>query len=157
MSALKHLHMACNTVAGYALSQNPVSNNALKAMKYTNTAVGVVAGPVLKKFLKVTKTGFPALDKRGMGAFVKVVVGYWGLFVTAGHLYELSHEAASSSRTAAILMEVNNILGEMSSVAYCEAVNDPDRSSREIPLLVVAGVGLIGAGLELSLLATAVD
>ncbi|RKL31528.1 hypothetical protein BFJ72_g10932 [Fusarium proliferatum] len=154
MSALHYLHTACSTVAGYAVSQNPISSDALKAMQYTNTAVGVVAGPLLEKFLKATKTGFPALDKRGMGAFVKVVVGYWGLFVTAGHLYELSHEAASASRTAAILMEVNNILGEISSVAYCEAVNDPDRTSREIPLLVVAGVGLIGTGLELSLLAT---
>ncbi|KAF5558348.1 hypothetical protein FNAPI_5121 [Fusarium napiforme] len=156
MSALNYLHIACSVVAGYAVSQNPISNDVLKAMHYRNIAVSVVAGPVLKKFLKAdgTNRGFPALDQRGMGALVKVVVGYWGLFVTAGHLYELSHEAASSSRTAAIMMEVGNILGEVRSVAYCEAVNDPDRTSRQIPLLVVAGVGLIETGLELSLLAT---
>ncbi|KAF5571848.1 hypothetical protein FPANT_13478 [Fusarium pseudoanthophilum] len=156
MSVLNYLHIACSIVAGYAVSQDPISNDVLKAMHYRNIAVSVVAGPILKKFLKAdgTNRGFPALDQRGMGALVKVVVGYWGLFVTAGHLYELSHEAASSSRTAAIMMEVGNILGEVRSVAYCEAVNDPDRTSRQIPLLVVAGVGLIETGLELSLLAT---
>ncbi|KAG5791437.1 hypothetical protein H9Q69_009514 [Fusarium xylarioides] len=156
MSALNYLHIACNVVAGLAVSRDPIQNEVLKAMHYRNIAVKVVAGPVLKKLLKAdgTNRGFPALDKRGMGALVKVVVGYWGLFVTAGHLYELSHDAASSSRTAAIMMEVGNILGEVSNVAYCEAVNDPDRTSREIPLLVVAGVGLIETGLELSLLAT---
>ncbi|EWG53323.1 hypothetical protein FVEG_11781 [Fusarium verticillioides 7600] len=156
MSILNYLHIACSVVAGYAVSQDPISNDVLKAMHYRNIAVSVVAGPVLKKFLKAdgTNRGFPALDQRGMRALVKVVVGYWGLFVTAGHLYELSHEAASSSRTAAIMMEVGNILGEVRNVAYCEAVNDPDRTTREIPLLVVAGVGLIETGLELSLLAT---
>ncbi|KAF5620636.1 hypothetical protein F25303_12516 [Fusarium sp. NRRL 25303] len=156
MSVLGYLNTACHVVAGLAVPQNPISNKVLKAMHYRNIAVKVLAGPILKKCMKVNgnNRGFPVLDKRGMGALVKVVVGNWGLFVTAGHLYELSHDAASSNRTAAILTEVGNILGEVGNVAYCEAVNDPDRTTREVPLLVVAGVGLIEAGLEVSLLAT---
>ncbi|EXA32505.1 hypothetical protein FOVG_16331 [Fusarium oxysporum f. sp. pisi HDV247] len=156
MSILNYLHIACHIIAGFAVPQDPISNEVLKAMHYRNIAVKVVAGRVLKKYMKAdgTNRGFPALDKRGMGALVNVVVGYWGLFVTAGHLYELSHGSASSNRTAAILMEVGSILGEVSSLAYCEVVNDPDRTTREVPLLVLAGVGLIETGLELSLLAT---
>ncbi|KAF5716207.1 hypothetical protein FMUND_6467 [Fusarium mundagurra] len=155
MSVLKYLHIACHVVAGMAVSQEPISNDVLKGMHYRNIAVKVVAGPALKKKMKgSTNRGFPALDKRGMAALVSMVIGNWGLFVTAGHLYELSHDAASSDRTAAILMEVGNILGEVGNVAYCEAVNDPDRTTREVPLLVVAGVELIQAGLEVSLLAT---
>ncbi|KAH7143340.1 hypothetical protein DER46DRAFT_673588 [Fusarium sp. MPI-SDFR-AT-0072] len=155
-SILSYLHIACQVVAGAAVPQDPIANEVLKAMHYRNVAVKVLAGRVLKKYMKAdgTNRGFPALDQRGMGALVDVVIGYWGLFVTAGHLYELSHDSASSNRTAAILMEVGSILGEVSSVAYCEAVNDPDRTTREVPLLVLAGVGLIETGLELSLLAT---
>ncbi|QGI67559.1 hypothetical protein CEK27_011530 [Fusarium fujikuroi] len=156
MSVLGYLNTACHVVAGFAVPQNPISNEVLKAMHYRNIAVKVLASPILKKCMKVNRDnrGFPALDKRGMGALVKVVVGYWGLFVTAGHLYELSHDAPSSNRTAAILTEVGSILGEISNVAYCEAVNDPDRTTREVPLLVIAEVGLIEAGLEVSLVAT---
>ncbi|ENH74934.1 hypothetical protein FOC1_g10002479 [Fusarium oxysporum f. sp. cubense race 1] len=156
MSITNYLHIACHIIAGFVVPQDPISNEVLKAMHYRNIAVKVVAGRVLKKYTKAdgTNRGFPALDKRGMGALVNVVVVYWGLFVTAGHLYELSHGSASSNRTAAILMEVGSILGEVSSLAYCEAVNDTDRTTREVPLLVLAGVGLIETGLELSLLAT---
>ncbi|RBR09729.1 hypothetical protein FVER53590_11781 [Fusarium verticillioides] len=155
MSVLKYLHIACHVVAGMAVSQDPISNDILKGFHYRNIAVKVVAGPVLKKTMKNrTNRGFPTLDKRGMAALISMVIGNWGLFVTAGHLYELSHDAVSSDRTAAILLEVGNILGEASNVAYCEAVNNPDRTTREVPLLVVAGVGLIQAGLEVSLLAT---
>ncbi|KAF5632244.1 uncharacterized protein FTJAE_7576 [Fusarium tjaetaba] len=155
MSVLKYLHIACHVVAGMAVSQDPISNDVLKGLHYRNIAVKVVAGVVLKKKMKnCTNRGFPTLDKRGMAALVSMVIGNWGLFVTAGHLYELSHDAASSDRTAAILLEVGNILGEVSNVAYCEAVNDPEPTTREVPLLVVAGVGLIQAGLEVSLLAT---
>ncbi|KAF5549127.1 hypothetical protein FMEXI_4469 [Fusarium mexicanum] len=113
MSVLKYLHTACHVVARLAVPQGPIQNDVLKAMEYRNIAVKVVAGPVLKKVMKgSTNRGFPALDKRGMAALVSMVIGNWGLFVTAGHLYELSHDAASSDRTAAILMEVSNILGE---------------------------------------------
>ncbi|KAF5698156.1 hypothetical protein FGLOB1_12256 [Fusarium globosum] len=156
MSVLGYLNTACHVIAGLAVPQNPISNEVLKAMHYRNIAIKTLASPILKKCMNANENnrGFPALDKRGMGALVKVVVGYWGLFVTAGHLYELSHDAPSSNRTAAILTEVGSILGEVSNVAYCEAVNDPDRTSREVPLLVVAGVGLIEAGLEVSLVAT---
>ncbi|RBQ81452.1 hypothetical protein FVER14953_11781 [Fusarium verticillioides] len=155
MSVLKYLHIACHVVAGMAVSQDPILNDILKGFHYRNIAVKVVAGPVLKKTMKNrTNRGFPTLDKRGMAALISMVIGNWGLFVTAGHLYELSHDAVSSDRTAAILLEVGNILGEASNVAYCEAVNNPDRTTREVPLLVVAGVGLIQAGLEVSLLAT---
>ncbi|KAF4498961.1 hypothetical protein FAGAP_4870 [Fusarium agapanthi] len=143
MSILGYLHLACSIVAGAAVTQDPIVNGVLKDMNFRIIAVQVVAGRVLKKFMKEpdgTNRGFPALDRRGMGALVDVVIGYWGLFVSAGHLYELSHESASSNRTAAILSEVGTILGEASKVAYCEAVNDPYRTTREVPLLVVAGV-----------------
>ncbi|KAF5588812.1 uncharacterized protein FSUBG_11347 [Fusarium subglutinans] len=157
MSILGYLHIACSFVAGVAVPQDPILNDVLKAMYFRNIAVKVVASCVLKKFMKEPDggdTGFPALDRRGMGALVDVVIGYWGLFVSAGHLYELSHESVSSNRTAAILSEVGTILGEASKVAYCEAVNDPDETTREVPILVLVAVGLIETGLEFSLIAT---
>ncbi|KAF5240338.1 hypothetical protein FANTH_9598 [Fusarium anthophilum] len=115
MSVLGYLHIACSIVAGAAVPQDPIVNDVLKAMYFRNIAVKVVASCVLKKFMKEPDggdTGFPALDRRGMGALVDVVIGYWGLFVSAGHLYELSHESVSANRTAAILSEVGTILGE---------------------------------------------
>ncbi|KAF5988058.1 hypothetical protein FBULB1_1615 [Fusarium bulbicola] len=115
MSALGYLHIACSIVAGAAVPQDPIVNDVLKAMYFRNIAVKVVASCVLKKFMKEPDGGdtvFPALDRRGMGALVDVVIGYWGLFVSTGHLYEHSHELVSSNRTAAILSEVGTILGE---------------------------------------------
>lgn len=87
MSVLGYLNTACHVVAGLAVPQNPISSDVLKAVHYRNIAVKVLASPILKKCMKVNgdSRGFPALDKRGMGPLVKVVVGYWGLFVTAGH------------------------------------------------------------------------
>lgn len=75
------------------------------------------------------------------------------MFITAGHLYELSKETSGSNKSAAILNEIQNLANHVLTAAYCEAVKDPDPPSKQGPVVVIAAMCVI-EGFEASLCAT---
>ncbi|KAM0339577.1 hypothetical protein ACHAPU_010877 [Fusarium lateritium] len=158
-SILGGIHSALWHVSSNAVSQDPINSVVLEGMNDLKSAVNAVASFVLGQRQKYIDSGetnvfLQASDGRAIGAMISVVLGYWGMAVSAGHLYELSKDSADSKRTAAILMEVSSMLGQIGTVAYCEAANDSDPTTKQVLILVMGAVGFVQAGSEASLCGT---
>ncbi|RBR13209.1 hypothetical protein FVER53590_09895 [Fusarium verticillioides] len=151
------IRAAFDLIAELAVPQDPIQDETLKIVSYAQVATKIVAPLVLgrnKKSLAASGTSavFPEQDGRARGAMVKVIIGYWGVLDTVLHLFELSNEAENSDQTGAILIETSSLLGQVSAVSYCEAVNDPE--AKEEAFLVMGIVGILQAGLQAALCST---
>lgn len=144
-------------IAALAVPQDPAQNKTLAIVSDAQAVVKFVAPIVLGRNKKALEgsgpsTVFPEQDGRARGAMVKVIVGYWGVMDTLLHLFELGNEASNSDQTGAILIETISLLGQVGTVAYCEALNDPE--AKEEAMVVIGVVGMLQAGLQGTLCTT---
>jgi hypothetical protein len=139
---------------GFLVPTKPIKEEAVRIVSDITDAVVITAaiifsGPA-QKALGANKGAFKVLataDGRGTGAIVNAILVVPALFVSGWHFYELSSEVASRDRTVAILGEVTNLAGYVARVSYAVAVNDPDPSSKQVPVAVLVGSNLAIAGL----------
>ncbi|KAF5687862.1 hypothetical protein FDENT_5152 [Fusarium denticulatum] len=149
-TVLNIVHAAVSGIAGFALPQDPVTDKSVRDSDYAQLAVSVLASGI---FYMIKKTSGPSAqsDLRVTGAMVGYVVGIWGLADSVCHLCQISSEPADSSKTAAILIETNNILGFFGATAYYAALSDPDPVTKQETVVAMGVIGLLQAGLEVSL------
>ncbi|KAF5547691.1 hypothetical protein FMEXI_5017 [Fusarium mexicanum] len=152
-TVLNIVHAALGGIAGFAVPQDPVTDKSVRDSDYAQLAVSVLASGILYMIKKISGPSAQS-DLRVTGAMVGYVVGIWGLADSICHLCQISSETADSCKTAAFLIETNNILGFVGVTAYYVALGDPDPVTKEETVVAMGVIGLLQAGLEASLDAT---
>ncbi|GCB25750.1 hypothetical protein AAWM_08635 [Aspergillus awamori] len=133
----------------------PVENTAVSTLSAVTGGLGILNGiffsGAVQRRIAAPRSGFVGMllnDGRATSSIIDTILIFPALFVTGWHFYELSGKPAGAERSAAIVGEVTNLILYITRISYAVAVNDPDETSKQIPIGIMAVSRVVASALQ---------